>query len=75
MFNMKLPNWMKFETKVKQGIPQPKPLSHEQMHPEEYETYVDPSCGCTKTRRKNTKQVDKEIKGLTPKRGRKPKNT
>ena len=45
------------------------------MHPEESETYVDPACDFTTTRRKKTKEVKKENKGLTPKRGRKHKNT
>ena len=42
--------------KVKQGIPAPPHKTHEQLHPEEYETYVDPNCGCTKTRRKKIRK-------------------
>lgn len=72
--NIKIPKWMTVTPKIKQGIPQPK-LTHEQLHPEEYETYVDPDCGCTKTRKK-IKKVEQEIIETEeiiekPKRGRK----
>ena len=56
IFNMmKMPKWMSVSPEIKQGIRQPKKLTDEELHQEDYETYVDPKCGCTKTRKKKKK--------------------
>lgn len=62
---MKLPTWMKVSG-IKQGIkPQPRQIEESG----EYETYIDPKCGCKK-RRKITKNIkNDETNGAIPKNG------
>ena len=53
---MKLPTWMKVSG-IKQGIkPQPRQIEESG----EYETYIDPACGCKKRRRSEERRVGKE---------------